>query len=118
MNYSIEHRDKIVIFTVKHTNVEQEISSEFKGELLIVSQPDIQGLIIDMTMVEMMDSSGIGALLLAKRQLKEHGVSIVIVTIEGIIKTLLEISKLDQLFVFTDTVEEAIAYLQGDEEAA
>lgn len=108
MKYSIEHNDKIAIFTLKHEKVDSDVAAEFKAKLLIVCQPDIDGLIIDLSPVEMIDSSGLGALLLAHRQLKEYGIPLYLVGVHGMVKTLIQISQIEGLFRFTDSVDEAV----------
>jgi anti-sigma B factor antagonist len=108
MNFSIEHQDEIVIFTVKQEAIDSEDAADMKAELLILCQPDITALIIDMTNVGRIDSSGLGALLLAHRQIKDHEIPIILVGVGGIVKTLLRISRIDSLFGYFDTVDEAI----------
>jgi anti-sigma B factor antagonist len=79
-----------------------------KAELLIVCQPDISALVIDLTLVDFVDSSGLGALLLAYRQLKDHDIPIVLTGVNDMVKKMLEISQIFDLFEYSDTVDEAI----------
>ncbi len=109
MNFSIENKDGFVIFTLKSKALDSENSAKLKAELLIICQPDIKGLILDVSDVEYIDSSGLGALLLAHRQLKENGTYISLVGVQDVVKSMLSISQLTDLFKLTDTIEEAIA---------
>jgi anti-sigma B factor antagonist len=111
MNFAIEHQNDIVIFTVKQNRIDSEDAADMKAEMLILCQPDIPALIIDMTNVERIDSSGLGALLLAHRQLKDHEIPIVLVGVSGIVNTLLQISRIDSLFGYFDTVQDAIDHI-------
>lgn len=113
MKYSIEHDDKIVIFRVKNDALNSKISAKFKAELLILCQPDIDGMIINLTPVSNMDSSGLGGLLLAHRQLKEHHIPIALVGVNDFIKSIMEISQIDSFFELYDTEEEALEMLRG-----
>lgn len=110
MNFSIENRDGIVIFTLKNKMLDSENSANLKAELLIICQPDIKGLIMDITNVEYIDSSGLGALLLAHRQLKDQETFITLVGAQEVVKLMLDISQLSELFQFSDLVEEAVEY--------
>jgi anti-sigma B factor antagonist len=108
MNYTIEQRDNIVIFTVKNTNLDSSVSAQFKAEILIVAQPTIKGLIIELSNVEYVDSSGLGAILLAHRQLSDHGIPVLLIAVQPTVKKMLSISHLEQIFEFFDSVDEAV----------
>ncbi|ROL61091.1 anti-sigma factor antagonist [Bacteroidetes/Chlorobi group bacterium ChocPot_Mid] len=108
MNFSIENNNGYVIFTLKSKNLDSENSPQLKAELLILCQPTIKGLILDISAVEYIDSSGLGALLLAHRQLKENDTIITLVGAQDVVKSMLNISQLTDLFNLEDTVEEAI----------
>jgi anti-sigma B factor antagonist len=114
MNFSIENRNKIVIFTVKQRHLNSESSAQFKAELLILCQPDIDALVLDLSTIEIVDSSGLGGLLLAHRQLKEHAIPVVLVGVGDMLRMLLGLSQIDKLFDYANTVEEAIEALEGD----
>jgi len=107
MRYTVEHNENVVIFTLKNEQVDTNVASELKAELLILCQPDIGALLIDLSAVERMDSSGLGALLLAHRQLKDDEVPIVLIGVQELVKKLMSISHIEHLFYFFDTIEEA-----------
>lgn len=108
MNLTIEHNDDITIVRVKEKKITSENSPNLKAKLLIEAQPNLKALIIDISKVESIDSSGFGAFLLADRQLREHGIPTIIVGVNENIKHLFEILKLDRVFNFYNTVEEAL----------
>ena len=110
MNFNIENRDDYVIFTVKSKKLDSENSPKLKAELLILSQPDIAGLILDISDVEYIDSSGLGAMLLANRQLKEFGSILTLASPQEVVMSMLEISQLTELFDIADSVDEAIEF--------
>ena len=110
MNFTLEHRGKIIIFTLKHETLNSDVSARLKAELLIICQPDIDALILDLTQVESIDSSGLGALLLAHRQLKEHAIPIYLVGVHGMVETLISISQIRTLFDYFDSTDDAIKH--------
>lgn len=114
MRYAIERDDKIVIFTIKDERIDGEISANFKAEMLIVCQPDIDALIIDLSKVEAIDSAGLGALLLAHRQLKENETPLILVGVKEFVRTLMNISQIDSLFLFYDTIDDAYNDFEED----
>jgi len=108
MRYTTEHRDEITILSIHNQRIEGEVSSRLKAEILIAAQPDIEGLIIDLSAVDMIDSSGLGALLLANRQLKEYGIPLALVGVKDMVLSLMKISQIDGLYDFFDTTEDVL----------
>ncbi len=108
MNFSLEHKDNLVVFTLKNQKLTSEVSAELKAKLLIITQPDIEGLIIDLSTVEYIDSSGLGALLLAQRQMSEYDLPIIICGAQESVLKMLSISHIEDLFELFPSVEEAI----------
>ena len=113
MKYSIENIDNIVIFVLKNEVVDSKISAELKAKLLITCQPDIEALIMDITHVQSFDSAGIGSVLLAERQLAEYEVPMLIVGANSFIHEMFQLLRLDDLFDFYPTVEEALKDLEN-----
>ncbi len=107
MKYTIEHIDGIVVFAIKNKNINARISADLKEQLLIVSQPDIKALVVDITNVETIDDAGISSFLLAERQLSDHGVPMAFVGACNNIKETFKILNLDKLFDFFETGEDA-----------
>lgn len=111
MNLTIDHRGDITIVKINESKITSENSSNLKAKLLIEAQPDLRALIIDISKVETIDSSGFGAFLLANRQLREHDIPTIIVGVNEKIKYLFEILNLNQVFDFCRDVEEAMSSL-------
>ena len=114
MKFSIENIDRIVVFTLKNKNVDSQISPRLKAELLIICQPDIEALVVDLSNVESIDSSGIGSFLLAERQLSDYGVPMLFVGVNSNILDTLKMLNLDVLFDFYESVDEALADLEAN----
>lgn len=109
MNFKTENIDNNVIFTILEKSVENRIATELKANILIVAQPDIAALILDMSHIAVIDSSGLGALLLAHRQLKDNKIPIVLVGLNHFIKNLLNITRIGDIFLYAGSVEEAVS---------
>jgi|DewCreStandDraft_4_1066084.scaffolds.fasta_scaffold00209_121 anti-sigma B factor antagonist len=116
MKYTIEKNDNIAVFTLKNKNLTSEISAKFKAELLILCQPDLRALVLDLTNVEYIDSLGLGSLLLAHRQMKDYGIPVYMVGIQDMVMNMLRISRMADLFVFTNTVDEALDMIEKENE--
>ena len=115
MNYTTEQRDNIVILELKDTTVESSVSADLKAKILILAQPDIDALIINLSSVEAIDSSGLGALLLANRQLQEHSIPVILVGVREFVRSLMSMTRIDEVFEFYDTLEEALDTFKDEE---
>ena len=115
MKFSIEQDDNIVVFTLKENRLDSTVAPDVKAELLIVCQPDIDALVIDLSKVDYADSTGLSCLLLAHRQLKDHDAPVILVGVREAVRNLLRISQMEWLFEFFDTKEQAFSDMQtGD----
>ncbi len=113
MRFTIERQDNIAIFTLKRPNLDADISPQLKAELLILCQPELEALVFDLSFVEYVDSTGLGALLLANRQLKDQETPIILVGVKDLVMKMLTISQLDGIFEYADTVEDAIKSIRN-----
>lgn len=113
MKYSIENIDNVIVFRIKNENINADIAPQLKAKLLILCQPDVESMILDLSMVEYIDSSGLGAILLAYRQMNEYEHQLVLVGVKEVPMKMFKISHLAELFDFYDSVDEALLDLQN-----
>lgn len=111
MRFSIERYDNVAVFTLKCPNIDSDISAKLKAELLILCQPDLGALIFDLSNVEYVDSMGLGALLLANRQLREYETPIILAGVQEHVMKMLTISHLETIFDYSPSVQEALREL-------
>jgi anti-sigma B factor antagonist len=112
MHFSIEQDDNVVIFTLREPRLDVQVAGDVKAEFLILCQPDVEALIVNLAEVKYCDSTGLSALLLAHRQMREYGAPVVLVGVNPTVLNMLKISQLDRVYPMFDTVEEALADLQ------
>ena len=98
MNFEIQKNGETVVLKLKERKLDSSVSPELKGEFLILCKPKLQSLVIDLTDVEFCDSSGLSALLIADRKMKEHGGKVTLVNVHKKVMSLLKISMLDRVF--------------------
>jgi anti-sigma B factor antagonist len=109
MNFKIEQLDKATIFRPNETRLDSLIAPALKAEFLILAQPDVQTLVLDLSEVEYIDSAGLSALLLAQRQQVRHRGDMRIVGASENVKSLLALTALDRVFPMYETIAEALA---------
>ena len=116
MKFTVEQDDDIVIFTLKEPKLDSLNAPDVKAELLIIGQPNVIGLIIDLSKVTFCDSAGLSALLLAHRQMKEHDAPVILVGVGDQVRNLLKISQLEWLFDYFDSVQDAFGAFESVED--
>ena len=106
MNFEVNKNGAATVFRLKERKLDSSVSPELKGEFLILCKPKVDTLVIDLADVEFCDSSGLSALLIADRKMKEHGGKVKLVNVHKKVSSLLKISMLDRIF----DIEEAAAH--------
>ena len=109
MNFKTEQRDHATIFRPNEKRLDSVIVSDLKAEFLILAQPDVKTLVVDLSGVEYIDSAGLSALLLAQRQQNHHHGDMRIAGASESVRSLLALTALDRVFPMYETVEEALA---------
>ncbi len=114
MNFEIKHIDDITIFKLNERKMDTTISGILKGEFTILSQAEnIRKLIIDLQEVELCDSSGLSALLLAQRMIREKGGAIRLINVNDKIHNLIKISFLENVLPICSSQQSAIEELEN-----
>ncbi len=109
MNFKVEQTDKATIFRPNEKRLDSVIASDLKAEFLILAQPDVKTLVLDLSGVEYIDSAGLSALLLAQRQQVHHHGDMRIAGASEDVRSLLSLTALDRVFPMYETVDEAVA---------
>ncbi len=98
MKFDVQKDGATTTLTLKERKLDSVIASELKGEFLILCKPKVETLIVDLHDVEFCDSSGLSALLIADRKMREHGGKVKLVNVNKKISSLIHISMLDRVF--------------------
>lgn len=114
MRFSVEQDDELVTFTIKEPVLDSTNAPEVKSELLILCQPNVKALIIDLSLVHFCDSQGLSSLLLAHRQMNDNEGFVILVGVQQQVRNLFAISQIEYLFEFQPSVAEAVAWLQAE----
>lgn len=113
MKFSVRHDEELVVFTLNEERLDSANAPLVKSEILIVCQPDVKALVIDLSEVQFCDSQGLSTLLLAQRQMKENEGFVILVGVQEQVRKLFNISRIEFLFEFQPSLESAIAWLQA-----
>ena len=108
MKFEVKKNGTATVLTVKVRKLDASVSPELKGEFLLLCNPQTKHLVIDLTKVEFCDSSGLSALLIAERKMRENGGVVKLVGLQKKVLSLIRISRLDRAFSIHDTLAKAL----------
>ncbi len=108
MKYSIDKDDKYSLLKIKEEKFDSTVSSSFKSDLITMQAEGVPNIVIDLSDVKYIDSSGLSALLVGNRIFGEAGGAFVLASPSEHTEKLIKISQLDKVFDVLPTVHEAI----------
>jgi anti-anti-sigma factor len=108
MKYTVSKNEKYTQLSIEEEKLNTVIAPLLKAEMINLFQSDTVNLILDMSAVKYVDSSGLSALLVANRLVGEAQGLLVLAGITEHVMKLISISKLDHVFNILPTVAEAI----------
>jgi anti-sigma B factor antagonist len=109
MKFEVKQNGVATILKLHIKKLDSTVTPELKAEFLLLCKPKVaHRLVIDMTDVQFCDSSGLSALLIADRTMREHGGSVHLVHVHKKVLDLMKISQLDRVFTINPTVSDAV----------
>ncbi len=115
MKYSVEKRDKFVVLLLQESRLNSLTAPKLKSELVLFNAEGFNSIILDLTDVEFVDSSGLSSILVAHRLCKDAGGTFVICSLQDSVKKLIKISQLEGILNIFPTVSEARDYVMMEE---
>lgn len=115
MNYSIDKQEHYAVMRLEEKNLNSVIAPNMKSEFVILFNEGIKNLILDLSNVEYVDSSGLSAILTADRIWKREGSFILTGIQHTNVKKLIEISRLDTVLTIVPTLDESVDYIFMEE---
>lgn len=115
MKYKIDKQDHYTILTLDEENLNSSIAPGLKSECIFLNQEGVRNLILDLSNVKFVDSSGLSAILTGHRIWKDTGSFVLAGPLHPMVTKLIEISRLDTILVRLPTVSEARDYIKMEE---
>ncbi|MDZ7264273.1 MAG: STAS domain-containing protein [candidate division KSB1 bacterium] len=99
MGFTIEEKDGITILKVDEDRLDSMVSPQLKSEFLVLSNQGVKRILIDLSQVTYVDSSGLGALLFGSRQLKNNQGQLKLLAANERVMNLIRIARLENHLV-------------------
>ena len=111
MKFTLDKTDRYTIFRLHEENLNSILAPDLKSEFVFFSNEGVRNLILDLSDVKYVDSSGLSAILTANRLWKDYGSFVLTGANHPAVKKLIEISRLESILTIIPTTEEAIDYV-------
>lgn len=115
MKYIIDKQEKYALFNLEDENLNSGNSPNLKSEFVILKNEGIRNLILDLSSVKFVDSSGLSAILTANRLWQDDGCFVLTGVNHDNVKKLITISRLETILKIIPTVSESIDYVFMEE---
>ncbi len=115
MKFSIEKKEQYTIFTLNEDNLNSLMAPLLKSEFIIYRNEGVSNLILDLSNVKFVDSSGLSSILTANRLWKGFGSFVITGIDHPSVKKLIEISRLDTVLEIIPTIQESIDFVMMEE---
>ena len=108
MKFSVDKHEKYVLIKLDEPKLNTLVSPQLKSELILTNTEGQRNIILDMSEVKYVDSSGLSSILVGHRLCKNSDGVFVLTGLSDAVERLLSISQLDSILTAVPKVEEAI----------
>ncbi|MCS6790435.1 MAG: STAS domain-containing protein [Bacteroidia bacterium] len=116
MKYQIEDIPRGTIFRPLEERLNATHTAPLKSELTILAHSREGVIILDLSLVQSLDSSVLSALLLLRRILQGQGRPLIVVAPQPTVQSVFSLSKLNEIFLLMPTIEKALQYMEQQSE--
>lgn len=117
MKYQIDKQGHFAVLTLNEDNLNSVLAPDLKSDLIFLSQEGLKGLVLDLSNVKYVDSSGLSAILTGYRLWKDEAGFYIAGQLHPMVIKLIEISRLESILSIVSTVDEAVEKLKQTEVA-
>ena len=115
MKFKINKEERYTVLSLEEDNLNTLLAPELKSEFVIMRNEGVQNLILDLSAVKFVDSSGLSAILTANRLWNDDGTFVLTGIEHDSVKKLIEISRVNTVLTILPTLAESIDYVMMEE---
>lgn len=104
------------IFKPEIDTINAEVSEEFKAEIMKQISHEIKQLLINLSGVEFMDSSGVNSLVAVLKETEKRKVSLALCEVRPPVETVFKLCGLSKVFNILSTEQEAVIHFKLKED--
>ncbi len=107
MKFTLDKQEKFTVFTVLDEKLNSLVAPKLKTELILLNTEGISNVILDLSPVSFVDSSGLSAILVANRLCKKGNGNLLITGVSDNVMRLIKISQLDKVLTILPSIAES-----------
>lgn len=111
MKYSVDRQEKYNILKLNEEKLDSTIAPSLKSDFLTFHAEGVRNLILDLSEVKYIDSSGLSSLLVGYRVFNEANGTFTLSAVTDHVMKLIKISQLDNVLDILPTVQEAVDFV-------
>ncbi len=115
MKFKIDKKDRYTILNLEEDNLNTLLAPELKSQFVIMRNEGVLNLILDLSSVKFVDSSGLSAILTANRLWSGEGTFVLTGVEHSAVKKLIEISRVNTVLTILPTLSESIDFVMMEE---
>lgn len=115
MKFKIDKKDRYTVLILEEDNLNTLLAPELKSQFVIMRNEGVQNLILDLSTVKFVDSSGLSAILTANRLWGGDGTFVLTGVEHTAVKKLIEISRVNTVLTILPTLSESIDFVMMEE---
>lgn len=112
MMLSDEPRDRVLVVRVEERRVDASKAPAFKDEMARRIEAGHDQIVLDLSQVEFVDSSGLGAIVSCLKRLGPRG-TLAVAGAQGAVARLFTLTRMDRVFPLHASVDEAVGRITG-----
>ena len=112
VQFTVERIEDITVLTLPGDALDASNSREIKQDMAPNFTPGAK-VVLDLSQLCFVDSSGVGTILSSQRRLKKEGGALALCGVQRPVRTLFDLVRLDKMVSICETPEEAVAHLRS-----
>lgn len=108
MKYSIDKEEQYTLLKIEEEKLDSSVAPALKSDLITMQAEGAANMVVDLSQVKYIDSSGLSSLLVGNRVFNETGGAFIIASPSEHTEKLIKISQLDKVLNILPTVHEAV----------
>ena len=115
MKFTLDKKDRYSVLKLEEENLNSLLAPDVKSEFVFLRNERVKNLILDMSQVKYVDSSGLSAILTANRLWNGFGAFVMTNVSHPAVKKLIEISRLQTILNIVPTLAESVDFVMMEE---
>ena len=112
LQYNTQEIEGKLVFSLQEEKITHELASKLKELIFLKIAEGHSKIVLDLTKVKEIDSSGLGALLFGKRQATGSGGDLLLVGTSETVENMIRIAQLSRVFQSYKNVKDAVESLK------